>query len=137
LVSAQRLVEKTRAQNNSLRIESQTLDAQFLANIEQMLGGIVRAIGTIEGRLEAVNVHGGVRHFYVYDSLTGERVMCDFGHRVASEQVGHALEHRVAVHGEITYRESGSVVRMSAQSLELFPPEEELPSSDDVRGILA
>jgi hypothetical protein len=136
LLSAQRLVTKSRSLDAQLRVDSETLTLQLAANVDQILGGSLHAIGTVEGRLEAVNVHGEQRHFYVYEALTGERVRCDFGRRMASEAIGLALDHRVSVHGEIIYRESGSIVRMTVQGLEVFPTEEDLPSADDVRGIL-
>lgn len=41
--------------------------------------------GTVEGRLEALNVHGA-RVFSIWDPLTGQRISCDFGYRIASQR---------------------------------------------------
>lgn len=109
--------------------------AQLIANVDAILGETITSIGTIEGRLESINVHG-TRVFVVYDSLTGERIPCYFGHRIDVAEVGQAVERRVAVQGEIKYRDNGEIVRVVAHDLSVFPREEELPSADQVRGIL-
>lgn len=137
LTRAHKIVTTARNQNASIQVGTQQLDAQFLANVEKILGDTIRSIGSIEGMLEGINVHGRNRTFTVYDALTNERVICDFGHRIGIEKIGRAVERRVAVSGEIVYRDSGAIVNMAAQSLEIFPLEEDLPTADDVRGILA
>lgn len=91
--------------------------------------------GTVEGRLEAVNVHGGRRQFVIYDDLTGERIECHFGHRIATDEI--KVDRRVAVTGEIRSRENGEIVSVIAERIEVFPPDDELPTSDEVLGILA
>lgn len=113
-----------------------TVTAQIIANIDVLLGEEVTAIGSVDGRLLGLNVHGQ-RYFNVYDGLSGERVRCYFGHRIDVEDVGAAVERRVTVQGEIKYRPTGQIVSMIAHSLETFPHESELPTADAVRGILA
>jgi hypothetical protein len=137
LKRAHKIVTMTRSQSARIQVGAQELDAQFIANVEKILGDTIRSIGTVEGTLEGINVHGQNRSFAVYDPLTGERIACDFAHRIGSDEVGRAIEKRVAVHGEIIYRDSGEIVRIAAQSIEVFPFEEDLPTADDVRGILA
>ena len=73
--------------------------------------------------------------YNLYGPLTDERIECSFGHRIATEDIGRAVEKRVAVHGVITYR-GGEISRVLAESIEVLP-EEDLPSADDVFGILA
>jgi hypothetical protein len=111
--------------------------SKLIANVDTILGATISSIGTIEGPLETLNVHGSNRYFNVYDALTGERIRCDFGNRIEIDQIGAAVERRVAVHGEIKYRENGGIVNVLAQSMEVFPAEDELPSANAVRGILA
>lgn len=79
---------------------------QFVANVNVILGEVLYTIGTIEGRLEAFNVHGTVRYFAVYDDLTDTRIRC-----------------------EIFYRNSGDIERIKASSLDVFPDEEDLPTA--------
>lgn len=113
------------------------VDARLIRNVDTILGATVSAIGTVEGTLEAFNVHGNARYFNIYDSLTDEKIRCDFGHRIPVSAIGAAAERRVAVHGEIKYRETGETVNVLAYTMEVFPLEDELPSADAVRGILA
>jgi hypothetical protein len=113
-----------------------TVTTRTVANVEEVVGQTITAIGTIEGTLEAVTVHGD-RVFYVYDPLTGHKTRCDFGYRIPAAQVGQAVEHRVAVTGEIRYRENGTLVGIRAEELRVLEDASELPNADDVLGILA
>jgi len=110
--------------------------AQFISHVDEILGQTITAIGSIEGRLEWLNVHGESRVFNVYDHLTGDRIRCEFGSRIPIREVGAAIGLRVGVHGEVFYRESGEIVRVRAHSLEMFPEEEDLPSVDEAKGLL-
>lgn len=144
LEKAKSLAEQTAVAGTHVRIRGGSaggqpwvnLTTQFVANVDQILGTTTTAIGTVEGRLEAFNVHGTTRYFNVYDDLTGERIRCEFGHRIPVAAIGAAAERRVAVDGEIFYREAGEIVRVKAMSLEVFREEEDLPTADEVKGIL-
>lgn len=115
---------------------SSKITSRTIANVTHVIGQTISAIGTIEGTLETVTVRGH-RSFYVYDPLTGARIDCDFGRRIDLSAVASAIERRVAVTGELRYREDGSLVRVQAQTIFVFPPKESLPRFADVRGILA
>lgn len=113
-----------------------TVTTRTVADVEEVVGQTITAIGTIEGTLEAVTVHGD-RVFYVYDPLTGHKTRCDFGYRIPAAQVGQAVEHRVAVTGEIRYRENGALVGIRVEEFRVLEDASELPNADDVLGILA
>jgi hypothetical protein len=137
LEKAKELVQVAQSNKARLRIGSSlALTGEFVAHVDELLGSTVTSIGTVEGTLEALNVHGTRRVFVVYDALIGTRVLCNFGHRIDAAAIGAAAERRVAVHGEIKYREGGEIVNVTVQSFEVFPSDDELPSADDVRGIL-
>lgn len=91
--------------------------------------------GTIEGRLEAVDVHGRNK-FSVWDRLTGDRVECIAGENISVDDLGEALGKRVAVRGRIRSTLAGTKRKIDVQEIRVFPAEEDLPSADDVRGIL-
>lgn len=113
------------------------LGPDVVASAERML--IEEAVsewGTVEGRLEALTVHRR-RTFVIWDVLTNDRVECDFGYRIAVEDIGRATEKRVAVSGEITYDADGRVKSVRADEMFVFPDEADLPSADDVLGILS
>ncbi len=104
-------------------------------HVSQLLGSRYTDYGSVEGRLEGVIVHGE-RYFNVYDELSGRRIRCYFATRIPVRKVADALEHRVAVYGQINYRASGDVATMLAEELIVFPSRDLLPTPDDVRGIL-
>ncbi len=115
------------------------LSRQLATNAAQVLGEAeeLKSYGTVEGRLETLSVHGK-RYFNVYDDLTGEKIECLFaGSDIETEEIGRAVDRRVSVQGEIAYRETGEIIRVRAEELEVFPREDELPAADDVFGILA
>lgn len=100
-----------------------------------MLTPEVESIGTVEGSLEGLIIHGK-RRFLIFDPLTGHRVTCYFTERVEWETVLKAFGKRVAVSGFLRSRRSGEKVSISATRLYEFPPDDELPRADAVRGAL-
>lgn len=92
--------------------------------------------GTVEGRLEALNVHAA-RVFSIWDPLTGQRIVCDFGYRIPSHVIGAAAERRVVVSGVIHYDLDGNIDRVVAQEIEVMPEQDELPTAEDLMGILS
>lgn len=92
--------------------------------------------GTVEGRLQAWTV-AKRRMFAVWDELTGDRIECDFGHRIPSNEIGSKSEQRVMVSGIIHYDQQGGIRRVVAEEIEALPDASELPSAADVFGILA
>jgi hypothetical protein len=113
-----------------------TVTSRLAANVEEVVGHAIEANGSIEGTLEAVTVHGR-RVFFVWDPLTGRRIECDFGHRIPAAEVGQAVERRVGVTGLLRYRENGTLTGIRAERLYIFPDDDDLPTADDVLGILA
>ena len=111
------------------------LSARMLAHVESVLAPEVHSIGTIEGELEGLIIHGNKR-FLIYDQLTGHQVICHFGELVRWEGLRDAMGRRVAVTGGIRSRRSGERVSIRVASYYVFPREDELPTADDVRGLL-
>ncbi len=112
-----------------------TLTKQAVANIDELIGPKLESFGTVEGTLEALTVHGQPQ-FAIYETLTGHRVDCLFGERIPLDEILKMFGKRVAARGVIRSRKTGERVSIEVQSLEAFPDEEELPSADDIRGIL-
>jgi hypothetical protein len=113
------------------------LTERVAANVEEILEeDVFEALGTVEGRLEAVSVHQK-SYFNVYDDLTGDKIECLFGSSgIPAEEIGAAIGRRVSVFGTIISRETGRVVRVNVADLEVFPDQKDLPSADDVAGIV-
>ena len=106
-----------------------------VAHVESVLSPEVRTIGTIEGELEGLIIHG-TKRFLLYDRLTGRQVICYFGNAISWEQLRDVFGKRMAVTGEIRSRRSGDRAFIDVSSYYVFPPENELPSAREVRGLL-
>ena len=124
-------LEGVRVQNGSM---GSPMTNKLRRHVDELFGQEMQEIGTVEGTIESLTVRQR-RVFNLYGPLTDELIECSFGHRIATEDIGRAVEKRVAVHGVITYR-GGEISRVLAESIEVLP-EEDLPSADDVFGILA
>lgn len=113
--------------------EPVALSSRLVAHVEAVLAPEHESIGTLEGHLEGLIIHGK-RRFLIYDSLTERQIICYFTPRVEWETVLGAFGKRVAVTGLIRSRSSGEKVQITASRLYVFPAEKELPSPDDVLG---
>lgn len=112
------------------------LTKQTVAHVDQVTGSAQPRVGTVEGQLEAVDIHGRPQ-FVVWERLTGTRVECVADvEAISLDELREALGRRVAVRGRIRASKSGKKRRVDASELRVFPAEEDLPSADEVRGIL-
>ncbi len=76
--------------------------------VEKILRGGYAAFGSIEGKLEAVNLHGGSPTFTIWDRVIGVPVRCYFPKsRTWADEVKQLLEKRVIVRGKINYFKGG------------------------------
>ena len=111
------------------------LSSTMLAHLESVLSPEVRTIGTIEGELEGLIIHG-TKRFLLYDRLRGRQVICYFGNAVSWEGIRDVFGKRMAVTGEIRSRRSGDRASIDVSSYYVFPSEDELPSAHEVRGLM-
>jgi hypothetical protein len=108
---------------------------RIAANVDDVLNKPDVSYGTVEGLLEAVNIHGTNRTFGVYDPLTGKKIECKLTGKVTVDDLGPAIGKRVAVSGLIVSRSTGERISIQADELEIFE-DTDLPSPEDVIGIL-
>lgn len=92
--------------------------------------------GTVEGRLQLISAHGNYS-FKIYDTVTGQPVECRFDAGEMLQSAIGAFDKRVSVFGRVQYDESGRVKFVHVESMEMFPDDSELPSAEDVYGILS
>ena len=104
------------------------------ANIDSILGYKVKDFGSVEGKLETISGRKGLK-FFVFDSLTDERIRCDIEKELLDEAI-EAFEQRVYVYGLIAYDSAGRPKRIKVEEIKVLPKEEDLPSIDEVGGIL-
>ncbi|OYX44786.1 MAG: hypothetical protein B7Z02_04365 [Rhodobacterales bacterium 32-67-9] len=92
--------------------------------------------GSLEGRLEAIRDASGSVKIAVKDFLFPRSIVCSVPERLLETALG-SFRKRVEIEGTIHYRRDGTPVSIEAHSIEILPEDDELPSADDVRGIMA
>jgi hypothetical protein len=90
--------------------------------------------GAIEGRLEQINLHDGANVFYIYPEVGARKVTCHFPSKLYDDAIS-AVGRRVEVFGTLHYRSGATFPhQVAVTQIEAFPPPEELPDWDDLRG---
>lgn len=90
-------------------------------------------IGSVEGRMEGLTVHGRTA-FFIYDSLTGSRVECRCDRETLDRAAAH-LGKRMIATGEIRYGTDGEVAKVLVESFDLLG-DGPLPQPEDMVGLL-
>ena len=139
LVSAKDLAELVGEDISLIQIRRKShqvsLTKHLAANVDELIGGHYKSLGSIEGTLGSINVFLK-KTFLVYDFLTKRSVRCYFPNQLF-ETAKDALGRRVSVSGVIRSRKNGDRVSIAVEELEVFPRSEELPDVFDIIGILA
>jgi len=115
--------------------ESVGLQPEAVPNVDAMLVGTLTEEGFVEGTLEMISSRGGL-HVSVWDALSDREVRCVVGPQML-DKVKAAFGRRVAVGGTISHKRTGEPVSIAVETIEVFPTDDELPTADDVLGILA
>lgn len=93
-------------------------------------------VGTIEGRLEAIQDASGALKIRVQDYLFAKPINCFVPEKMI-ELVFASFRKRVEITGKIHYRRGGAPISIEAFDIDILPEDDELPSASDVRGIFA
>jgi hypothetical protein len=93
-------------------------------------------IGTVEGRLDTIQDASGAIKIQVKDYLYTKPIACLVQDDLL-EKVLSSFRKRVEIEGKIHYRRNGIPISIEAAQLTILPEDDELPSADDVRGIMA
>lgn len=104
------------------------------ANVSGILASEHEDYGSIEGRLQTVTERGRLQ-FIVYEQLWDKAIRCYMPDHLTEAAMG-AFRARVEVYGLIRYRKDGQPISIFVDELVKFPPENEIPSFQDVHGIL-
>ncbi len=131
LANARKLVALLEKDAESIEIsspgEEPVVPTQHVAaNVDAILRKRYRySYGTIEGRLETLNVHGS-NQFTIYDVLTDEKTVCEFPEEMYPKAYA-AVRKRVVVAGRLKFNRDGDVVSMTVEDLRERPEAENLP----------
>ena len=115
--------------------EKRTLrfDKEFRDNLTAVRRSEVISLGTADGKLEQVNIHGKVKKFTVY--TFSSPVKCQFDKALLTD-VQKALGKYVSVSGRCFFRPDAAMpYEIEASSMEILPDTEDLPSLYDLHGI--
>lgn len=107
---------------------------RLISHVDELIGTASVAFGSLEGRLEAVTIHGSVE-FSIYDSITNRRVVC----KCDRDALDLAIKHfgkRVSVSGEVSYSVQGEATSIEVDAIEAFQTEP-LPQAKDIRGLFS
>ena len=104
------------------------------ANIDQLIRVQQHSIGSVEGRLETISIHGRRPRFIVYDALTRKAITCKFDPEPWLDKVKDALGHRVNASGEVHYNVKAEPLRVELQGLRILREKDELPRTTEVSG---
>ncbi|HLG68915.1 MAG TPA: hypothetical protein VK009_00680 [Chloroflexota bacterium] len=96
--------------------------------VEQILRQTYTVLGSLEGTLEAVNLHGRPVST-LWDRLSGAPVRCYFP-RTLTQLVKDHLEKRVLVRGEVRYFRSGIPQYVNVWEIRDRTPDESRPKGD-------
>lgn len=103
--------------NGESRVE---LDRVFEQNIKKLLNEEDASYGGVEGRLDAVNIHGQARRFWIYPTVGAAKIRCDFLPGT-QEQLKEALGNYVRVEGIKHFRpQSPFPFRVSVRDFEIL-----------------
>ncbi len=93
-------------------------------------------VGTIEGRLQAIQESGGSLKIKIKDPLYAKAIECALPEDMIEDALA-TFRKRVEVSGLIRYRKNGNPVSIQVSDIEVMPDDDDLPTAEDVRGILA
>jgi len=110
------------------------LTARVTKRVDVALEVVEECYGFVEGRLEQINIHEGANTFHIYPDLGARRISCHFPNSLLDEAI-FAVGRKVEVSGQLKYRQGASFPHaIAVNAVESFPPEEELPTWEDLRG---
>jgi hypothetical protein len=109
---------------------SSTVVANALASVE----GSERALGSVAGLLDVINLRRGAHRVSLYDDETRRAVGCRFPDALF-EVMKDGLGHRVRAIGEVTRNRRGQILQVDIRRIEILADTPATPSVDDLVGI--
>ncbi|MEQ9170011.1 MAG: hypothetical protein RIE87_02280 [Rhodospirillales bacterium] len=111
------------------------LNDVFAKKIELSLAGEEFSFGSIDGRLEQINIHEGANRFSIYPEFGPNKVQCHFGSDLLDKATA-AVNRTVSVEGRLKYKPNDPFpYAVEVEDIDIFPPDDEMPTFEDLRGI--
>ena len=129
--SLQKDVSEVRLMNGG---DSVDIDTTFQKAIDEIIGPDQLFEGSISGTLEKLNLHNTTR-FDIFPPIGPRQVACDFSPALKEAVIG-AIDKYVCVTGKLRYKRlEGFPYAINADSIEVLPPEDGLPTLLDIKGM--
>jgi hypothetical protein len=135
LESFRALADPLRKHASRVVIGRTTLSDRYSETISRLLDEVTSYEGSVSGLLERINVHDEKNEFVVYPPIANRQVPCLF-HDELLPDIRRAIKRNVTVFGTVFYRPGGVLPsRVHARSIEIHPPDDELPDLHGVRDL--
>ncbi len=114
---------------------SVTISPKASAHMDQLVPVKYRSLGSAEGTLETISVHGSPR-FTIYHSRTKKAIRCDIPATDSTllERAKEALGRRVIARGRLERNARGEPIRIKAKRLRILRERKELPTIAELGG---
>ncbi|HWG73692.1 MAG TPA: hypothetical protein VG184_06525 [Acidimicrobiales bacterium] len=93
-----------------------------------------RAVGSVAGVLDVINLRRGNHHVSLYDDETRRAVRCRFPDELFTT-MKDALGKRVRAFGEVTRNRSGQILQVDIDRVEALAEATSVPTVDELAGI--
>jgi hypothetical protein len=111
------------------------ITSSFSPQIDLAEGPEYKVLGSITGRIEAINAHGDKREFRLFPQVGPERVVCRFPPGLV-EKVGNAFYKRATVFGWLKYKRGAKYPHLiNVDDIYIHRKPDGLPKLGDLRGI--
>lgn len=114
--------------------EYQAITEAIVTNARASLEGVDRAIGSVTGALDVINLRRGAHKVSLYDDISRHAVRCQFPQSLF-DTMRDALGQRVRALGEITRNRRGQAVSVQIDAIERLETADQPPTVDDLIGI--
>ena len=110
------------------------LGSKIAETIREDWRGNYKDFGSLEGRLLVIQDRGKIQ-LRLRDTLLNQNVRCTIPERMLDKAFEH-FRQRVEVYGLIHYRKTGNPIGIDVHTIDRLEDDADLPTIDDVRGIL-
>jgi hypothetical protein len=114
--------------------KSVAIDRRYEEKITKAIGPDERVEGSIAGTLDTIKLHNTTA-FEIFPTIGPKKVSCVFPANL-KERVKAGIERYVRVYGQLRYKHWDKFpYAIDASDLEIYPPESELPSLLEIKGM--
>jgi hypothetical protein len=110
------------------------IDESTLEGIQKITGSRSKSVGSVLGRLDTIAVHRNTE-IRVWDENGNRPIRCWYPIAL-EETVKSLLRERVLVTGVVSYNPNGQPVSVEVTGIERYPSESELPTIEEMSGLL-